>query len=73
MFSVKIFDAEFYPDLYALKSPESIKVVLENWSARMCVCMCVYVTEREYSASPKLTKIEKKIIHSTRLVHKWYF
>ena len=41
LFSVKIFDNEFSLDLYALKSSESKKVVLENWSVR------VYVTVRE--------------------------
>ena len=41
LFSVKIFDGEFSPDLYVLRSPESKKVVFENWSVRMYVCVCV--------------------------------
>ena len=47
LFSVKIFDVEFLPDLYVLKSPESKKVVFRNSSVRMyvrvrvCVCVCV--------------------------------
>ena len=40
-FSVKIFDIEFSPDLYVLKSLEPQKVVFENWSKRMYVCDCV--------------------------------
>ena len=40
LFSVKIFDAEFLPDLYVLRSPESEKVVFGNWSVRMYVCVC---------------------------------
>ena len=41
LFSVKIFDVEFSPDLYVLRSPESKKVVFGNWSVRMYVCVCV--------------------------------
>ena len=41
LFSVKIFDVEFSPDLYVLRSPESKKVVSGNWSVRMYVCVCV--------------------------------
>ena len=41
LFSVKIFDIEFSPDLHVLRSPESKKVVFVNWSGRMCVCVCV--------------------------------
>ena len=41
LFSVKIFDVEFSPDLYALRSIEYKKVVgFENWSVR------AYVTAR---------------------------
>ena len=45
LFSVKIFDIEFSPDLHVLRSPESKKVVLE---IGLCVCICVhvYVTAR---------------------------
>ena len=38
--SVKIFDVEFSPDLYVLRSPESKNVVFGNWSVRMYVCVC---------------------------------
>ena len=41
LFSVKIFDVEFSPDLYILKSPQFKKVVFGNWSVRMCACVCV--------------------------------
>ena len=41
LFSVKIFDVEFSPDLNVLRSPESKKVVFGNWSVRMYVCPCV--------------------------------
>ena len=34
LYSVQIFDIELSPNLYALKSTESKKVVLENWFAR---------------------------------------
>ena len=37
LFSVKIFDVEFSPDLYVLRSPEYKKVVFGNWSVRMYV------------------------------------
>ena len=43
LFSVKIFDVEFSPVLYVLRSPESKKVVFGNWSVRMYVCVCVCV------------------------------
>ena len=43
LFSVKIFDVEFSPDLYVLRSPESKKVAFGNWSVRMYVCACVRV------------------------------
>ena len=46
LFSVKIFDVEFSPDLYVLMSPESKKVVFGNWSVSMYVCVCVCVTAR---------------------------
>ena len=39
LFSVKIFDVEFSLDLYVLRSPETKKVVLGNWSVRMRVCV----------------------------------
>ena len=41
LFSVKIFDVEFSPDIHVLRSPESKKVVFGNWSVRMYVCVCV--------------------------------
>ena len=41
LFSVKIFDVEFSPDLCVLRSTESKKVVFRNWSVRMYVCVCV--------------------------------
>ena len=43
LFSVKIFDVEFSPDLYVFRSPESKKVVFGIWSVRMYVCMYVCV------------------------------
>ena len=48
LFSVKILDVDFLPDLYVLRSPETKKVVFENWSVRMYVCVRVrmYVTAR---------------------------
>ena len=35
LFSVKIFDVEFSPDLNVLRSPESKKVVFGNFSVGM--------------------------------------
>ena len=42
LFPVKIFDVEFSPDLYVLRSPESKKVVFGNWSACMYACVCIF-------------------------------
>ena len=52
LLSVKICDIEFSPDLYVLGSFESKKVVFENYSVSVCVCVwdvCVCVGG-EYSA-----------------------
>ena len=38
LFSIKIFDVEFLPDSYVLKSPESKNEEFGNWSVRVCVC-----------------------------------
>ena len=67
LFSVKIFDVVFSPDLYVLRSSEFKKVVFVNWSVRMCVCDCEVNFQR--FIFPKLLKIETpNFIHSTRLV-----
>ena len=49
LFSVKIFDVEFSPDLYVLRSAESKKVVFRNWSEHMYMCVCVWL-QGEYLA-----------------------
>ena len=41
LFSVKIFNVEFSPDLYVLRTSESKKEVFGNRSARMYVCLIV--------------------------------
>ena len=42
LFSVKIFDDEFSPNLNILTSPESKKVVFGKWFVSMCVCERLY-------------------------------
>ena len=39
LFSVKIFDIEYKPDLYVLRSPQSKKVVFGNLSVRLYACV----------------------------------
>ena len=41
LFSIKIVDVKFLPDLYVLRSSDSKKVVFGNWSVRMYVCVCM--------------------------------
>ena len=43
LFSVKIFNAEFLPDLYILRSTQYKKGVFGNQSVRMYVCACVTI------------------------------
>ena len=40
LFPIKIFDVEFLPNLYVLKSSKSKKVVFGNLSVHMYVCDC---------------------------------
>ena len=40
LFSVKVFDVEFSPDVYILKYPESKKEVFGNWSVHISVYDC---------------------------------
>ena len=68
------------PNLHILNSPESKKVVFENWSLHMylCVCVtcvCVYACDCVENIpcfiSPKLMKIETpNFMHRTRLAYK---
>ena len=43
LFEIKIFDVEFLPDLYVLRSPGSKKVVYGNWP--VCICACDSVVD----------------------------
>ena len=68
-FSVKIFDIEFSADLYILRSPESKKVVLGNWSIRMYVCAYVYdsVGSIQHFISPKLITLKtQNFLHTIK-------
>ena len=40
LFFVKIFYNEISSDLYVFRSPECEKLIFENWSVLMHVCMC---------------------------------
>ena len=42
LLSVTIFDVEFLPDLYILRSPESKKMLSGNGSQRMYLCVFVF-------------------------------
>ena len=72
LFSVKIFDIEFSPDLHILRFPECKNGDFENWSVRMrvhvyiCVCVAIrgtFITfKTKYYGSAKFyTRYQKNV------------
>ena len=65
--SVKVFDIKYSPDLYVFRSPESKRMVLENWFVRMY--MCDFMGNIQLYISRKLIKTETPtLIHCTNSI-----
>ena len=81
LFSAKIFEFEFLPDLYLLKYPESKKVTFENWSVHMYLCVCVHAYKCEYMCgcvgniqrfiSQKSNRIRKTKLYTQDQISVW--